>query len=206
MNYDNMVVHVKHGNKPLTKPQIQKVLNCPKRTLYDFLEACTKGGILWYDEEEESYIVNPKVAFKGQYKYSDKEVVSMKVEMKNLLGHLTPTQIGLLYDLQPYINIKYETLCKNPNETEWSRIKHLTPKTLAAELGMSSAKLNQQLSKLKVDGKMIVQKVGYGNRSRYLMNPNYIFRGSWKKAIANIRQQCDNKTIVSIFSESGDEE
>lgn len=209
LNYDNKLVYYNRGDQPLNKGDIANVLNCSPSTANEFVNICIDYGIMRFDEVENAYYVNPSVSFKGGYSNMERTVVSVKKEVKRLAKALTPTQLGLLYDIQPYINRKYHVLCMNPEETRWEYVQQqeLKPASLARELGMDEKHLNKQLAKMKVDGKMVVQKIGYGKKCRYLVNPNFIFRGDFNKAVETIRTMYNEKTFNTIFSEvrGGDE-
>lgn len=178
------LINMNKYKKPLNRKDMVNILKCSKQTLSDFLSVCIKNGIMFCDDDE-FYSINNNIAFKGGYRDMNRNLVSMMTEsMKESLKDLKPVQIGLLYDIQKYINEETMILCKNPNEKDVSKLEYLSQEELAKELGMRKETLYRHMRNLIIQNQYVLGKLSFGGKeNRIIVNPNFFFRGSYDKTL-----------------------
>lgn len=193
------LVYMDKKKEKLTKAKIKEILPCTKQALNRFIKACEENNIMHYNIEKDEFIINKEVAFKGGYKGSEKQVVSMRtIEIKHAIEELKPVQLGLIYDLQQFINTETHMLCSNPNEKDVNKLIFLTQKELAEGLDVSTSFLEKNLQRLIINNQRILVKIVNGREVRLMVNPNFVFRGDFDTA-CKVVQGVQNKSIQAIF-------
>ena len=90
-------------------------------------------------------------------------------------------QLSNLYAILPYINFKYNRLCKNPTETDKHKLEYLGWSDLCEICGYDKSnfhKLRKDLMKLKINGQYILMDTIRGeNVNVIIVNPHIYYAG-----------------------------
>lgn len=143
-----------HG-KPITKDRLQKILNISKRSVYYFIDLCTKNNILSINEKEE-IVLSKEYFHKGKF---DKEirnkipnVTRINIETIRrayvMSDHKRHKQMAYFFRLIPYVNKKFNIITHNPLETDFEKLNFITLKELAEMWGIE---YNKHLTKFRND-------------------------------------------------------
>lgn len=105
-------------------------------------------------------------------------------------------QLSNLYAILPYINFKYNRLCKNPTETDKHKLEYLGWSDLCEICGYDKSnfhKLRKDLMKLKINGQYILMDTIRGeNINVIIVNPHIYYAGD------NVNEL---KAIMDLFDD-----
>lgn len=105
-------------------------------------------------------------------------------------------QLANLYAVLPYINFKYNRLCKNPAETDNHKLEYLGWSDLCEICGYDKSnfhKLRKDLMKLKINGQYILMDTIRGeNINVIIVNPHIYYAGD------NVNEL---KAIMDLFDD-----
>ena len=105
-------------------------------------------------------------------------------------------QLSNLYAILPYINFKYNRLCKNPTETDKHKLEYLGWSDLCEICGYDKSnfhKLRKDLMKLKINGQYILMDTIRGeNINVIIVNPHIYYAGD------NVNEL---KAIIDLFDD-----
>lgn len=171
--------------KKSTLPQIWDVDRKNIVTTYSNL---LKAKAIFLDERD-NIVINTNI-----FKYGKMEEINMENQTytrmfnEKLLGlyHNTSKkgrkQIGMMIRLLPYINYKYNVLCKNPDTHIKEEILPLTWMDICDILGQDAdatvTRTKNSLMKLKVDGFSVVGQFTTGEGYHLVINPKVYYSGN----------------------------
>lgn len=163
------------GNKDL-----RKMLNLDAKNKnaqwQRFKDKCINYGILM--EEDKMFYLNKAFIFKGAV--DGQNVVSTRItNTNNFFGNFNPKDIGVLINLQRFIN--KETLClvENPNETDVSKLVYITSQRHLEEVSGINRRAFKRLWDMKVHDRCILTFFKNAERQGYIVNPQVFYRGEF---------------------------
>lgn len=186
LDFDDNHIHYGNSGKDLaTEKDLKEILNLKDTTFKDTKKALIKYELITINEDK-TITVNKKYCKKGEIKSKRKlrESVRMIEEsIREIYEKAKSTEhryLGLLIQILPYVNYEYNILCKNPNETEPTKVKPLTLKELAIKLGYkNSTDLKKALLNLKLSGENVSLIAETDTLKRgVVINPKLYYKGS----------------------------
>ena len=160
---------------PMNRRDMINELKLTKKrsTFYDFLSACLEHDII--RKENDNYTVNNKYHFKGTF--NDKYVIKSYItKIKQIYKEVKASDIGLIYRMLPYVNLKTNTLCENPFESDLVKLKPFNLSELANAIGISSGEIGRRLPKMKFGDEYVIAKVKFNEKKSYMVNPWVFYR------------------------------
>lgn len=172
--------------KPLSKKEIQDLLQVNRQTFSAFWKEATGSKMIL--ETNNGYLMS-----KDQFRFCDNSMVNKRTTMmvkmfKHAIRYMYQNTderskkfITHLYRLIPFINLKYNTLCRNPFEKDVAEIELLTLGDICELVGIDRSHQQRVLSGLKnlrfVDKNgdvrsVITYKWDYKNENRYVVKIN----------------------------------
>lgn len=119
---------------PMTKNRLFDLMNLDAKFFNRFYKKLIKNNVLI--EKEENLYFNEKIMFFGKIKNHQYNVIrAYKDSIQRLYKSVSAKQhkrLSILYMLIPYINIKYNIICKNPFEADKNRVKPITLEELSS--------------------------------------------------------------------------
>ncbi|MGL5149686.1 MAG: hypothetical protein ACRC7N_03820 [Clostridium sp.] len=182
MNYDN---YLSNGVKLIKEGDLQELLNL-KETEYNKTISILKKSCLITINNNHTVSVNNKYCKKGKIIKNGKiEVIRMfDNAIKELYKNAAPREhkkLALLIELLPYINLKYNIVCKNPNEEFRENITPYKMTELCALLGYDkthSARLKKDLFKLRVNNEKVIGIFEDDDGKAIFINPRVMYKGT----------------------------
>ena len=164
----------------LSNKDLRKMLNLDTKSKnaqwQRFKDKCINYGVLM--EEEKEFYLNKAFIFKGSV--DGQNVVSTRITNTNdFLTNFKPKDIGVLINLQRFIN--KETLClvENPNETDVNKLVYIeSQRHLEAVSGINRTAF-KRLWNMKVDNRCILTFFKNADRQGYIVNPQVFYRGEF---------------------------
>jgi hypothetical protein len=168
---------VKTDHKTLMKPSdMAEVLGLANKrsTFYDFLSKVIDNEIMIV--KDDIYSINQRYHFRGPMN-GRMAVQAFTQNIRKAYLENKPEDLGLFYRMLPFVNVKYNTLCHNPDERIVSEVKPLKAKELAEICGIKPATLSRRFREWSFNDRYILAKVTIGHRTQYMFNPFIIYRG-----------------------------
>lgn len=163
------------GNKDL-----RKMLNLNTKSKdaqwQRFKDKCIDYGILM--EENKVFYLNKAFIFKGSV--AGQNVVSTRItDTNDFFENFNPKDIGVLINLQRFIN--KETLClvENPNETDVSKLVYITSQRHLEAVSGINRRAFKRLWDMKVNDRCILTFFKNADRQGYIVNPQIFYRGEY---------------------------
>lgn len=136
-------------------------------------------------EDDKTISINKRYAIKGKITKRDLKgsMRIMENGLREIYTKAKPTEhkrLDIFIKVLPYINYNHNVLCKNPTESDVTKIEALTLSELCEIVGYDktkSVRLKNELLKIKVDEQMAfgVFETGYGKR--LYVNPKVYYKG-----------------------------
>lgn len=145
-----------------------------RSTFYDFLSQATAHKIIRH--EDGVYTINQRYHFRGPLN-GRIAVQAFTQNIRKAFKENKPEDLGLIYRMLPFVNVRYNTLCHNPEERLVDAVKPLKAKELAEVCGISPATLSRRFREWTFNERYILAKVAIGQRTQYMFNPFIINRG-----------------------------
>ncbi|NRD76215.1 hypothetical protein HPT25_01665 [Bacillus sp. BRMEA1] len=123
--------------------------------------------------EETIYEINPKFFAKGRTENAQYVKFYLK-HFKSLTKGLSPAEKGFLLEIAPYFHYDQYVLCKNPNETDLTKLEFFTREELAVTLEMAYSNVKAKVNVLNKAG-IIGEWKTYGVMALYL-HPDLVFK------------------------------
>lgn len=168
---------IKPDRTTLMKPSdMAEVLRLTDRrsTFYDFLARAIDNGIII--ETGDVYSINQRYHFRGPIN-GRVAVQSFTNNIRKAYAENMPEDLGLIYRMLPFVNVKYNTLCHNPDERIASEVRPLKAKEIADICGIAPATFSRRFREWAFSERYILAKVTIGKRTQYMFNPYIIYRG-----------------------------
>lgn len=199
LNYDN---YLSDGYRLIKEDKLEDILKLGRREYYK-----TKSVLIEHDlikiTDDNNILVNNKLCKKGKInKTKSIEVVRMfKNAIKDLYEKSTPREhkkIGILIEMLPYINYKYNVVCSNPEEQNIELVKPMTLKDICIKLGYSesySSKIKKKLLSMTVNGKYVIKFSEIYTGKSIWVNPRVYYKGNYDGVIPKENQNDNNNRI-----------
>lgn len=177
----------------MKKADLPQVLMLPRGTFYRFWED-VNGKYL--QEDENGHIVLSSDCFcrgKPRLQNIGDEWQKLYIElMRELYSKTSPTNhryLGYVFQMLPFLNVEYNILCHNPQETKLDDIRPMSLNEFCLACGYANADQRTRLMKkysqihFDVNGKserfcsIVTDLADIGNANIYV-NPNIIYKGS----------------------------
>ena len=181
MNYDNILSNKK---RLLKENDLENILMLSRSETYKTKKWLIENKFIFINEND-TITINSVYAKRGKIrKVKNIEVVRMFDDtIRELYKNSLPKEhktLGLLIDILPYVNYKYNVLCENPNESEPELIEPLTISKLGEKLGIDKShcsRLKNKLKNITVNNEPVIgfweDKLG----KSIWVNPKFIYKG-----------------------------
>ena len=203
MDYENrLIIRKPNKNVPIYESELKDLLGLGKSEYY-----MTRIELVKYDlikiNEDKTIIINPTYCKKGGI-MKNKKVEKVRVfeeAIKELYENTKPTehkQLALLFDFLPFINYKWNIICKENTETTKEFIEPYTLKELAILLGQTNiTRFKSKLDKLKLNGKSVVCINRINGKEFITINPKVYYKGG-----RTIEDMKELEGIIAVFEAS----
>jgi len=145
-----------------------------RSTFYDFLTQATAHGII--QSNAGIYTINHRYHFRGPLN-GRIAVQAFTQNIRKAYKENKPEDLGLIYRMLPFVNVRFNTLCHNPDERIVDAVRPLKAKELADVCGISPATLSRRFRGWTFNERYILAKVSIGKRTQFMFNPFIINRG-----------------------------
>lgn len=181
MNYEN---YLSDGRRLIHFNKLNEFLKLGKTELYKTINCLIKNGLI---KLEDNYIlINNKYCKKGEiYKTKSIEVIRMFDEaIRELYKNALPREhkkLSLLIGLLPYINFRYNIICKNPYEDNIELIEPYTIKEICDLLDYdkaNSSRLKKQLFSLRINEEEVIGMFEKSLGKAFVVNPRLYYKGN----------------------------
>jgi hypothetical protein len=175
---------------PLTFDDIAKIFGRQTRATVDILQELEQAGAITKRRPSRNnvFYVNPEVCRVGAKQNAKPFIKFYKVQGRELLRKLKPSEAGLLFKLAPYLHFQKLVLCKNPDSDPVNEvIEAFSREELSNELGIDLTTLKKNLKGLRAKRAILVTMPG--GRCNFYAHPDIYNRGiedGWSKSL---RQQ-----------------
>lgn len=187
INYNNVLVDKK--NKPLTKPQIQKLMKLNKTQFYDFWSEMEKFNII--KETVQGFAINDELFFKGNIDpdlfrgnpLDTPAITRLYINgVQELYKKATPSShksLSYIFRILPFVNRRYNVVCFNPLEEDADLVQPMTLLDFADTIGYSRDQIKRlmrtlQESTFEVNGHE-TKAVGFANINSFATEDSKIF-------------------------------
>lgn len=187
ITYNNVLVDKK--NKPLSKPQIQKLMKLNKTQFYDFWNEMEKFQII--KETNQGIAINDELFFKGSITPElfgsnplDAPVITRLYikGVQELYKKATPAShksLSYIFRILPFVNRRYNVVCFNPLEEDADLVQPMTLLDFADTIGYSRSNIKRlmrtlQESTFEVNGHE-TKAVGFANINSFATEDSKIF-------------------------------
>lgn len=187
MNYDNLLSNGTRLCKSKDLKLLLKLSNTEYKRTEDYL---IENNLISYTEKDNIKI-NNKYCVKGMIpKNKNVEVVRMFDDaIRELYENSLPREhkkIAMLLEILPYINYKYNVVCKNPRETNIELIEPLKMVEVCSLLDYdktNSSKLKNSLFSLTAGNEYVIGMFEKGCGKAIYVNPRVYYKGGDKEGI-----------------------
>lgn len=203
MDYENrLIIRKPNKNIPIYESELKNLLGLSKAEYYN-----TRNELIEYDlikiNEDKTIVINPTYCKKGGI-MKNKKVEKVRVfeeAIKELYENTKPCehrQLALLFDFLPFINYKWNIVCKDNTETTKEFIEPYTLKELAELLGQTNiTRFKRKLDKLKLNGKSVVCINRINGKEFITINPKVYYKGG-----RTIEDMKELEGIIAVFEAS----
>ena len=156
-----------------------------------------------YETEEGFFMINEDMIIKGaiidyinELRKQDSNYTYVRIfidTVQEMYYGTEPKQrkiLANLFKILPYINYKWNVFCKNPEETDITKLEPLTWTDLARMCGYevtNVARFKKDLMKLKINGNDVIGEFNRGlNKKRIIVNPGVYYGGINKDDLKGI--------------------
>ena len=189
-----LIKYTKHRTiETMTKNDIKDILKLSDRAFANFMKDMKNNNLI-YEVFNKIYISREYFS-KGKCNFKSGEYTRIYIyPTRSLYMSCTSRQhkqLSYIYQLIPFMNKELNIICKNPNETDISKLEKLTLKDICELLGLSTEqsvmrRLRDDLLKfyIKINGKkyffLSYARVlnGYGLKDYFIINPNVCWSGN----------------------------
>ncbi|MFH0334682.1 hypothetical protein ACSXEK_16245 (plasmid) [Clostridium perfringens] len=200
MNYKNYIEFgaAKGENRLIKKKDLFEILNLKKTEAYETIKYLFDKKLL-IEDNEGNIKVNIKFCKKGKITKNQAKVGIRMFEeaIRELYLKSKPTEhnkLALFIKLIPYVNLKYNVICSNPEEENIEKINPLTIKAIADIAGYkNSNRLKKELLDLTVNESLavVITETKYGKFVH--INPTVYYKGTNKEDLKYLVNVCKLK-------------
>lgn len=180
---------------------LRKVLGLSRDAVKDFWDEVSPKYIVKDNDElmftEKSIFIRGKLDKGTSYH-------KMYIEWIRTLYAAAPKSkhkhLGYLFQMLPYVNIEFNTLCHDPFEKNLNRIDYMTPNEFCRQIGFDESNLHRLLKtyrdlRFEVDGKLeracsvVYDGVDRGNGKMFI-NPHILYSGTNHERVEILGEFC----------------
>lgn len=205
---------------PMRRKDVPNVLGLKSTATKTFLKEVTEKGYLRVGKNGDLFIND--CVYRGSLKSMKRSHNEWYIRyyfegIRNLYTSVTPRQhkyVGLICSLLPYVNVKYNVLCKDPFESDIRRIQALSIADIYNITGMDKSHINRFKSvyskmRFNVDGhkENFLAVLDDGVAEMVFVNPNLFSFGSTEDIVEFMSTYfCHGQENVSPFCDLGNED
>ncbi|WEY80357.1 hypothetical protein P5667_15395 [Bacillus velezensis] len=188
VGFQNQQLAHDNGRK-IDKTGLRNLLGLSANKFRDFYKRVTEADIL--NEKDNVIEISPLLFYRGKVRGKDAEISRIKLYRKTVrelytnFGGRAAKKLSIIYMVLPFLNLKTNVVCFNPDETDTERLNKMHLDKLAALLGYrDSNKLRQTLESVKLNGKPVFWLPPDPNDRRkkmVIVNPNVVYGGPAKE-------------------------
>lgn len=188
LNYQNIIMLNERAK--MTIADFPDILNVSEATARRFWSAINGRYAV---QEPDGTLVMRYPFFRGKQKHVSERLTKFYIQSVQKLYRATPTSkhgcLGRVFQLLALINVEYNILCRNPEETDLSRVAPMTLKEFCDETGYAVSKAHRLVSDLcsltfDVDGEQrhfvafVTNKASPNAEDRMIVvNPRVLYGG-----------------------------
>ena len=184
MDYNNMLsIGRTKSKKYITSKELEKILNLCRREVYSFKSSLIKENIITINKDKH-ITINNKYCKKGDVpNIKGNKVVRIYDDgIRSLYKNSTAKEhkkLGLLIELLPYINLKWNILCLNPNCEILDDVIGFSIKDICELVGYKNVtNLSKDLLSLTVNGEPVVAFIETNKKKLIAINPLIYYKGT----------------------------
>lgn len=193
MNYDCKLMLTERT--PMTKTILKKKIGISNDRFDKFYKKLIVNKVL---AEKNGYIYfNDKIAFRG--KPSDRSDNFTRIYRDNIqkiyenIDIREHKKLSILFLMIPYLNLKYNIICKNPYETNEDLVEPLTLGEMAELFGITERSFITSIKYLKsvrdINGNPLIAEISICpeiSKNVFIINPRFIYAGNNVKDVVGI--------------------
>lgn len=176
--------------QPMTVDDLPQILNTSAETVRKFL----KNVVPKYLTIDDDKVIhsNDNYFIKGRLK-NNTWIKVYQSGIKSLYQSNAKTaqkQIGYIFMLLPYLNIEYNVLCHNPDETDFEKIQPMTATEFCHNIGYDTTQYKRLINAygriiINVNGKMekfcsfLIENTDL-SKAKIIVNPEVLYSGNHK--------------------------
>ena len=187
MDYENKLLF---GNgleetKYMREKDLQEVLKLSKTETSYTKKILIANELIFI--ENNLIIINKKYCIKGKIESSKKKSQKVRIfenGLRELYEKAKPKEhkkLALLIELLPYINLKFNIICKNPTCENIKDLKPIDLKEMCKIIKYSSnqsSRLKKDLLSLKINGELTIMFSETGSAKFITVNPKIYYKGN----------------------------
>ena len=183
----------------LTISKVPKVLNLCEKKSKSFIKKLSLLNIIKI--EDNKICMNKEIFYKGKINYeTNKETIRLYIKYIRELYKQCPARqhkkLAYIFKLIPWINKKYNVVCRNIHETDIAQLEVLPLEEISVILGYDENSnghiydLFKDLSKIEYDGEKVFCYMSPFNKSKSMIfiNPKLYYSGSDNEIIIMLRK------------------
>lgn len=199
INYDNrLVINKTTRHIPIYEEDLQSILKLSRAETYNTKNVLVENELLIL-HEDKTMSINPTYCKKGDIVKNKKvEKVRMFEDgMKDIYEKSKASehkQLSLLFEMLPWINLRWNVICKNPKEEIKECITPYSLKELAKELKQTNiTRFKQRLMDMTINNEPVICINEIKNKKFLTVNPKIYYKG------VNLEEL---KAIIALFDMS----
>ena len=186
MDYENKLLFGNglEENKYMREKDLQEVLRLSKREVTRTKKCLIENQFIIINKNK-TIQVNEKYCLKGKIPNNKKKSQKVRIfesGLKELYEKAKPREhkkLSLLIELLPYINLKFNIICENPQCEKMEEVKPMNLTKITKLLNFStSQKLKAGLSNISIQDEKAIGMFTIGNKSMILINPKIYYKGT----------------------------
>lgn len=199
-DYDNKGGLLCYNKQPLVYDNFYSLLNLSKKRTDDTIAELLNNHLLI--QQGDNFKPNPKYYLKGTVKGYVGEITRIfNKGMRELYFKSTYNEHKMLahfIPLLPYVNLRYNIICSNPEETDIKKLKPFNLKQVADAFGVdktNSSRLKRKLLSITVHGYSLMgyftRDFGNGLLKCFIVNPYVFYKAPGIKDMESISKLFD---------------
>ena len=165
---------------------LMELLRLSERETRNTKKALIENGLIKIDADK-NIIINDRISFLGELTKGDKRAYTriFKDAIQELYNNSLPREhklLGLLIDLLPLINFKFNIICYNPNCELVEDLQPLSLKDISEYFKLYTGKnitsLKNKLLKIKVNKQDAIMYMERDGMKAFVVNPSIYYKGN----------------------------
>lgn len=185
------------GNKPMTRAEVEKVIERGTRQTKTILKRLEDTGVIFKRRQGRVFVYHVSDEYHTMGKTLGIPFTKLfQTYARKKLEKLTLQEAGLLYMVLPYFHPESFLLCTNPYEPDRRKVDPMTQKELADLLGISVEQIRRHMRKLARLG--IVRIDSAFGAVNYRVNPDFMYRMEGETPTTmELRESFDNLSLTA---------